>query len=74
MEKNKNFKLTVNISKVGYQNKQDATAAVMNNRQYLKKNNLETMRFKESSLTVEEFINLVSTSFLFAFSSISASL
>ena len=65
MEKRQDFKLTTNLSKVGYSSKDDCTAAIMNNRQYLKENNLETMRFKEQELTVDEFVGKIINGYSF---------
>ncbi|WP_449024071.1 hypothetical protein [Prevotella pallens] len=65
MEKNKNFKLTTNLSKVGYSSKDDCTAAIMNNRKYLKEKGMETMRFKEQVLTIDEFVEKIINGYSF---------
>jgi len=65
MEKNKNFKLTTNLSKCGYVSKDDCTAAIMNNRKYLKEKGMETMRFKEQVLTIDEFVEKIINGYSF---------
>lgn len=65
MEKRQDFKLTTNLSKVGYSSKDDCTAAIMNNRKYLKEKGMETMRFKEVVLTVDEFVEKIINGYSF---------
>ena len=65
MEKRKDFKLTTNLSKVGYSSKDDCTAAIMNNRKYLKEKGMETMRFKEQVLTIDEFVEKIINGYSF---------
>nr|DAN76839.1 MAG TPA: hypothetical protein [Caudoviricetes sp.] len=65
MEKRQDFKLTTNLSKCGYVSKDDCTAAIMNNRQYLKEKGMETMRFKEVVLTVDEFVEKIINGYSF---------
>ena len=65
MEKRQDFKLTTNLSKCGYVSKDDCTAAIMNNRKYLKEKGMETMRFKEQVLTVDEFVEKIINGYSF---------
>ena len=65
MEKRQDFKLTTNLSKVGYSSKDDCTAAIMNNRQYLKEKGMETIRFKEQVLTIDEFVEKIINGYSF---------
>ena len=65
MEKRQDFKLTTNLSKVGYSSKDDCTAAIMNNRKYLKEKGMETMRFKEQVLTIDEFVEKIINGYSF---------
>ena len=65
MEKRQDFKLTTNLSKCGYVSKDDNTAAIMNNRKYLKEKGMETMRFKEVVLTVDEFVGKIINGYSF---------
>ena len=65
METKRDFKLTTNLSKVGYSSKDDCTAAIMNNRQYLKERGMETMRFKEQVLTIDEFVEKIINGYSF---------
>lgn len=65
METKRDFKLTTNLSKVGYSSKDDCTAAIMNNRQYLKEKGMETMRFREVVLTVDEFVEKIINGYSF---------
>lgn len=65
MEKRQDFKLTTNLSKCGYVSKDDCTAAIMNNRKYLKEKGMETMRFKEQVLTIDEFVEKIINGYSF---------
>ena len=65
METRQDFRLTTNLSKVGYSSKDDCTAAIMNNRKYLKEKGMETMRFKEVVLTVDEFVEKIINGYSF---------
>lgn len=65
METKRDFRLTTNLSKVGYSSKDDCTAAIMNNRQYLKEKGMETMRFKEQVLTIDEFVEKITNGYSF---------
>lgn len=65
METKRDFKLTTNLSKCGYVCKDDSTAAIMNNRKYLKEKGMETMRFKEVVLTVDEFVGKIINGYSF---------
>ena len=65
MEKRQDFRLTTNLSKVGYSSKDDCTAAIMNNRKYLKEKGMETMRFKEQVLTIDEFVEKIINGYSF---------
>lgn len=63
MEKRQDFKFVASISKMGYATKQDVINTL--SRENRKKYGTESLRFKESSLTVDDIVDLIGDGYAF---------
>ena len=60
MKEDKDFNVTVSLSKQGYNSKEEAIAAVMNDKAEMKRLGLtETMRFKRTTLSLPNLLDRI---------------